>query len=271
LAVLKRRIATSVLLVPFVVLLIWLGHPSFSFLVAAVTLTGTLEFYRMSASLGGRRLLPCVGLTWALAVALSPHYEDVAVLSVVMAVAMVASLVGMLCLLPRQRAFYDWAWVVAGVLYVGWMLSYWIRLGMLANGREWVCLAVLTTFAYDTGAFFSGGAWGRHRLAPAISPEKTWEGAAGGLLSAVVVATAVSRIPVFLASIGAEYWQVAILACLVGLSAQIGDLVESLLKRSTGVKESGKLLPGHGGVLDRVDSLIFVGVVVYYYVLWVIG
>ena len=225
----------------------------------------------MSASLAGRRFLPCLGLTWALAVALSPHYEDAAVLSAVMAGAIVVSLVGMLCLLPREKAFHSWAWIVAGVLYVGWMLSYWIRLGMLANGREWVCLAVVATFAYDTGAFFVGGAWGRHRLAPTISPGKTWEGVAGGLLSAIAVATAVSRIPAFFASIGAECWQVAILACLVGLSAQGGDLVESLLKRNAGVKESGKLLPGHGGVLDRVDSLIFVGVVVYYCVVWVIG
>jgi len=91
------------------------------------------------------------------------------------------------------------------------------------------------------------------------------------LVSAIAVATAVSRVPALFSSIGAECWQVVVLACLVGLSAQSGDLVESLLKRNAGVKESGKLLPGHGGVLDRFDGLIFVGVVVYYYVVWVIG
>ena len=268
---LKRRTITGAIGAAVVLFLIWLGHPWFSFFIAAVTLVGTLEFYRMSASLARRRFLTCLGLMWALAVALSPHYEDAAVLSAVMAGTIVVSLVGMLRLLPREEAFRDWAWVVAGVLYVGWMLSYWLRLSMLANGREWVCLAMLATFAYDTGAFFVGGAWGRHRLAPTISPGKTWEGVGGGLLSTIAVTTAVSRAPALFSSIGAECWQVIALACLVGLSAQGGDLVESLLKRNAGVKESGKLLPGHGGVLDRFDGLIFVGVVVYYYVVWVIG
>jgi phosphatidate cytidylyltransferase len=154
------------------------------------------------------------------------------------------------------------------------MLSYWLNLRGLEDGRNWVYLAMLTTFANDTSAYFVGRARGKHKLTPAISPAKTWEGAIGGLvgaiLAAVVIATVLKLISV---KVGApfvfRYWQIMLLGFLVGLFAQLGDLIESLLKRNMGVKESGNLLPGHGGVLDRFDSLIFVGAVIYYYVIWV--
>jgi phosphatidate cytidylyltransferase len=155
------------------------------------------------------------------------------------------------------------------------MLSYWLNLRGLEDGRNWVYLAVLTTFANDTGAYFMGRARGKHKLAPRISPSKTWEGAAGGLicaiLAAVVIAVILKLISVRLgAPFVFRYWQIMLLGFLVGIFAQLGDLVESLLKRNMGVKESGNLLPGHGGILDRFDSLIFVGAVVYYCVIWAV-
>jgi phosphatidate cytidylyltransferase len=112
-------------------------------------------------------------------------------------------------------------------------------------------------------------------LAPDISPSKTWEGAIGGLtcaiLGAIVIATVLNFISLKLGSpFVFKYWQIVLLGFLVSLFAQLGDLVESLLKRNTGAKESGNLLPGHGGILDRFDSLIFVGAVAYYYVIWVV-
>jgi phosphatidate cytidylyltransferase len=154
------------------------------------------------------------------------------------------------------------------------MLSYWLNLRGLEDGRNWVYLAMLTTFGNDTGAYFIGRARGKRKLAPTISPSKTWEGAVGGLICAILAATVIAMILRLISvELGAPfafaYWQVITLGFLVGLFAQLGDLVESLLKRNMGVKESGNLLPGHGGVLDRFDSLIFVGAVVYYYVLWV--
>jgi phosphatidate cytidylyltransferase len=187
-------------------------------------------------------------------------------------------LISLICLLlrpSREEAFRDWAWTIVGALYVGWMLSYWLSLRGLENGSNWVYLAMLTTFANDTGAYFVGRARGKHKLAPTISPSKTWEGAIGGLTSAIlasiVIATVLKLISLKLGTPFAfQYWQIILLGFLVSLFAQLGDLVESLLKRNTGVKESGNLLPGHGGILDRFDSLIFVGAVVYYYVIWVV-
>jgi len=215
-----------------------------------------------------------LGLLWALALVLSPHYGNPNVLPMVITATIVISLIWLLLHPSREKAFRNWAWTIAGALYVGWMLSYWLSLRGLEGGseygRNWVYLAMFTTFANDTGAFFIGRARGKHKLAPTISTAKTWEGAIGGLISAILAAIVIAMVLNLISPFTFKYWQTILLGFLVGLFAQLGDLVESLLKRNMGVKESGNLLPGHGGILDRFDSLIFVGAVVYYYVMWVV-
>lgn len=272
---LKQRTAVAVVGLLIIIAVVWFGDPWFSLFIAVAVLAGAFEFYHMVASCGKGRPLVYLGLFWALALALRPHYRAISALSVdilpfAMTLLVVVSLVWLLFRSPREEAFFGWAWTVAGVLYVGWMLSYWISLGVLEGGRNWIYLALFTTFANDTGAFFVGRAWGKHHLAPAISPGKTWEGAVGGLLAAVAAAIVVFIILSVVTKFSIEYWQVIVLGLLVSLFAQLGDLVESLLKRGMGVKDSGKLLPGHGGALDRLDSLIFVGATVYYYATWVV-
>jgi len=265
---LKQRVITGAVGVPLIILAIWLGAPWFSVLMAAATLAGTYEFYRM-ANFDKREPLLYLGLLWALALVLSPHYRNIDVLPTVITATILISLIWLLCRSPREQTFRNWAWTIGGALYVGWMLSYWLDLRSLADGRSWVYLAMLTIFANDTGAFFAGRTRGRHKLLPAISPAKTWEGAIGGLISAILGAIVITIILNHISPFTFEYWQIILLGFLVSLFAQLGDLVESLLKRNMGVKESGNLLPGHGGILDRFDSLIFVGAVVYYYVVWV--
>jgi phosphatidate cytidylyltransferase len=274
--VLKYRVITGVVGVPIVVLAIWFGQPWpwFTLLIAAAALAGTYEFYRLTG-FGRREPLLYLGLFWALALVLSPQYSSPGLLPLVIAATMLISLIMLLFRPSRETAFRSWAWAIAGALYIGWMLSYWLNLRGLPDGRNWVYLAMLTTFANDTGAYFIGRAKGKHKVAPAISPAKTWQGAAGGLISAIPAALVIA---IVLESISArfgtpfafEYWQIILLGLLVSLFAQLGDLVESLLKRNVGVKEAGSLLPGHGGILDRFDSLIFVGAIAYYYVIWVI-
>ena len=133
----------------------------------------------------------------------------------------------------------------------------------LDSGRDWVFLALFITFASDTTAFFAGRAWGKHRLAPRISPRKTWEGAVAGVLGAIIASLAL----VIFFNLPLSHWQAGLLGLLVSVFGQLGDLAESLFKRNMGVKESGKLLPGHGGALDRIDSVVFASVVAYYFVL----
>jgi len=270
---LKHRVVTAAVGVPLIILAIWFGDPWITLFIAAAALAGSYEFYRM-ANFDRREPLLYLGLLWTLALVLSPHYRNPDLLPIVVTAAILVSLICLLLRPSREKAFHEWAWTIVGALYVGWMLSYWLSLRGLDDGRNWVYLAMLTAFANDTGAYFMGRARGKHKLAPAVSPAKTWEGAIGGLVSAIlaaiVIATVLKLISVELGTPFAfGYWQITILGFLVGLFAQLGDLVESLLKRKMGVKESGNLLPGHGGVLDRFDSLIFVGAVVYYYVIWV--
>jgi phosphatidate cytidylyltransferase len=276
---LKHRIITAAVGVPLVILAIWFGYPWpwFSLLIAAAALAGTYEFYHM-ANFDRREPLIYLGLLWALALVLSPHYQNTNVLPIAITATILVSLIWLLRRSPREKAFCDWAWMMVGALYVGWMLSYWLSLRGLKvgledsseYGRNWVYLAMFTTFANDTGAFFIGRARGKHKLAPAISAAKTWEGAIGGLICAILAAIVIAMVLNLISPFTFKYWQIILLGFLVGLFAQLGDLVESLLKRNMGVKESGNLLPGHGGILDRFDSLIFVGAVVYYYVIWVV-
>ena len=153
---------------------------------------------------------------------------------------------------------------------MGWLLGLWGGLYLLPSGKSLVLFAMLTTFAYDTGAFFTGRAFGRHRLAPSTSAGKTYEGVAGGIASALVVALIIRLVAIN--AVGSFPLSPALAlgaAALIAVAAQTGDLVESAIKRSAHVKDSGTVLPGHGGMLDRFDSLLFTGAALYYYWLWV--
>jgi phosphatidate cytidylyltransferase len=157
---------------------------------------------------------------------------------------------------PNDRAGVRLAWLVAGPMYVGLLLAAVPGLFLVTHGT-WVVLAMGLAWGSDTGAYFAGRFFGKHKLAPAISPAKTVEGALGGLLASVLVAV---------------IWQLVwlhdelplahavVLAMVANVLGQSGDLVESLIKRSTGVKDSGAILPGHGGLLDRIDALMFTAV-----------
>jgi phosphatidate cytidylyltransferase len=220
-----------------------------------------VEFFGMKG-LSARHPLTIFGLVWVLLFIVSAHFEPYYSL-VVLTSAVVFSLVWLLFASTVEHASVNWAWTLAGIIYIGWMLSLFIPLRGVDGGRDWVFLALLTTVAVDTSAFFVGRALGRHSLWPRISPGKTWEGAIGGFLAAIGTSLALAAI---LPSI-AVGWQVAVLGALIGVFAQVGDLAESMLKRSAGVKDASRLMPGHGGLLDRLDSIVFTVVVVYGYVL----
>ena len=257
---LRHRILTAVVGLPLLIAIIWFGEPWFTLLIAAIAGLASWEFYRMA---GGLKVQPITyfGIACVLLIIASPHCPYPATLPFLITSAIIVSLIWLLFRRPRDQAFTNWAWTMAGILYIGWMLSYWVDLRSLEDGRELVFLAMFTTFASDTCAFFVGGAWGKHALAPSISSGKTWEGAVGGLLSSIVVALILGVIFMLPFS----YWLIALLGFIISIFAQLGDLAESLLKRNTGVKDAGKLMPGHGGILDRIDSLIFTGVIVYYF------
>jgi phosphatidate cytidylyltransferase len=152
-----------------------------------------------------------------------------------------------------------------GAFYLGILGTYFLMLRELPDGPWHLLVLYIGTWAYDTGGYFAGSRWGRHRLAPVISPKKSWEGCAGGLvLCALSLALLWTLAP---AVKGAYHFtDMMILAALLSFFGQAGDLVESMFKRSLSVKDSGSLFPGHGGVFDRIDSLLFNAPVLFYYI-----
>jgi phosphatidate cytidylyltransferase len=163
----------------------------------------------------------------------------------------------------------DWALTVSGGLYVGWLLSFFIALRTMPDGLAWTAAALLITWASDSGAYFLGRALGRHKLCPLLSPNKTWEGIAGGFLGGIFAGGCVGAL--------AMYWAGAIgvlpglvLGVLIACVAPFGDLAISMMKREARVKDSSALIPipGHGGILDRTDSLMFAAVITYYFAVW---
>jgi len=146
------------------------------------------------------------------------------------------------------------------VLYVGYGASYLGRIRAMPNGLAWLGTALVGTWVCDTAAYAAGMHFGKRRLAPHISPNKSWEGAWGGLGGGLLVALVAG--PLFL-GLGLG-WSI-LLGALIAVAATLGDLAESVIKRQVGAKDSGTLIPGHGGMLDRIDSLLFVVPLVYWY------
>ena len=173
-----------------------------------------------------------------------------------------------------------WALTLAGTLYVAWLMSHFQTLRLVGDagseaGRGWVFYTLAATWSFDSGAYLVGSRIGRHKFMTWISPKKTWEGAAGGL-ALCFLATMVARTPLpwvggplatwlGWAPLPIPLWHAPLLALAVACAAQLGDLAESMIKREAGAKDASELIPGHGGMLDRVDSLLFTVVLVYYY------
>jgi len=263
---LRKRIITVLIGLPLLTAIIWFGEPWFTILVAIWGLLAVSEFYRMASATEKVSPLTCFGLIWVLLFILSPHFDDARLTPLLLTSAVILSLIWLLLRRKKEGAFMGWAWTVGGILYIGWLLSHFVALRGLDDGRNWVFLALFATFASDTAAFLVGSAVGKHQLAPRISPGKTWEGAIAGVCGAIIISllfTLSTPLQLPLA-----YWQAILLGLLISIFGQLGDLSESLLKRNMGVKESGRLIPGHGGILDRTDSVVFAGIVVYYYVIW---
>jgi phosphatidate cytidylyltransferase len=173
------------------------------------------------------------------------------------------SLTTLLARSDHRGSLTDWALTLALPLYVAGLLQFFIPLRERTDAGPafltWPGLVLVTSWACDIAAFFAGRAWGTVRLAPLISPAKSREGALAGLLAATLVGAA------FTAATQLDVVRMAGFGLSVGLGSVLGDLAESLLKRQTGVKDSGALMPGHGGILDRMDALIFAAAVAYFY------
>lgn len=239
------------------------GGMPFALLIALAALASLWEFFRIVAPPGTpllRQPVILLGYAAGLALLLSAHAGRAEILAVVLGCNVV--LCGFLSLwrFASDRTVLERAArQIQGVCYIPLSLSLLILLRSAADGVVWVFLLCAIVFAGDTAALYAGSLWGRHRLSPAISPGKTIEGSLAGLAAGVAVGSAAKAF--FLPEWG---WPACLLFSLaVGVAGQVGDLFESALKRASNVKDSGGLLPGHGGVLDRIDALLFAAPVAF--------
>jgi phosphatidate cytidylyltransferase len=271
---LRTRLLTAVIGLPLLIVIVWFGEPWFTLLIVLWGALAAREFYSLVSS----ARIPTFtnfGLVFAVLIILSrnphllqllqPYLNAYLLTSFLLASAAILPLLWLLIRVSKDSLFSRWAWTVAGILYTGWLLSHLVALRGFEDGRNWVFFALFVNFASDTSAYFIGRAWGRHHLAPRISPGKTWEGSIGAVAGAILVGLFFLLPTPLRLDLG---WGLAVLlSVLVSIFGQLGDLLESWFKRQMGVKDSGRLIPGHGGVLDRMDSTVFAGAVVYYFVL----
>ncbi len=263
------RIVTAAVLIPVVVAAVWWGPTALvSAAVALITVLALLEFFSLGARVGLRAYGP-----WTCLCALAVLFQQWAATSVDLGapwqfpleLILMIFVLGIAVSLfvsrrPLAGALGDLSLSAAGLLFIALPLSALVRLhGIEAIGRRLLLFVLGLVWAGDTLAYFVGRAIGRHRMAPQLSPGKTWEGAAGNLIGSVAVGAGLARWLHF------DVINTTAMAALASIAGQAGDLLESAYKRSAGAKDSGALLPGHGGVLDRIDALIFAAPVVWYY------
>lgn len=255
----KHRLLTAAIGIPMLLAVLVAGEPWFSLVAALLAGVCCWELWSMARARG--LALPLPLMVGAAVLLTLIGVFGLAYTPLVLTVALVATLAWSLRYVQQPNGLVAWGLSLAGPLYIGWPLAHFILLRGEANGLAWVALTIFSVFTSDTGGYAVGRLLGRHKLAPAISPKKTLEGALGGLAGgALAVSVLVSVLGLPLPLI-----QAVALGLVLSFAAQLGDLVESGLKRLLGAKDASQLLPGHGGLLDRMDSLGFAVLVVYYF------
>ncbi len=277
-----QRVAVALVAIPVIAGAAYLGGWALAALVAAVALIAAGEFYRMCEA-KGRHPLSGLGIPAAAALVLlaavrpelGPGASGEAAAVALLLLAAVAAAIW-----ARGAAgdpLVAVSTTVFGALYTGALLGYAVYLRHLPevtgawHGAALLFVPLLLTWSNDTFAYFVGRAFGARKLIPSVSPGKTVEGAVGGLLGTVAVALPYAHWLAGFPTYRLSSLEAVVLGVLIAVAAQVGDLAESLLKRDAGVKDSGVLFPGHGGALDRIDSLLFTLPVAYLYFRWAVA
>jgi phosphatidate cytidylyltransferase len=274
----RDRATSAVILVPALLLVLAAGGIILAVAVALVTVLAAREVFTLLRD-AGHPTLPLLGTVLALSVILDAAFPNVLEGSglLLMAVGIVLVAVASFAKPNPRDGLVTWMATTFGALYVS-LLAFVVRLGhaapavpagaplaALGADRGWILLLILAVWSYDTGAFLVGRRFGRERFLTHISPSKTYAGLAGGVAAATVV------VGILLWALGQSPLHAILLGPLAALAAQAGDLAESMLKRAANAKDSGTLIPGHGGMLDRVDSFLFAAPVVTLYVVALVG
>ena len=275
---LRQRAVSAAVLVPPLLAALFLGGPWIVAIVVVTTALAARETFELLTS-AGYPSLSLLGIVFAIALTLDAAIVPAIELSGVLLVAIgtILAAVGAFTKIDPREGLPTWFATVFGAFYAS-LLAFVLRLGhdappivggaplaAIGPDRAWILLLVLAVWAYDTGAYALGKRYGRRKFLSHISPSKTYAGLIGGIAAATAVTALV------FAGLARSPLEALVVGPLVALAAQAGDLAESMLKRAAGAKDSGTLIPGHGGILDRVDSFLFAAPVLALYVLATAG
>ncbi len=273
------RIGSAAVLLPFTITVVWWSPWSTAAAVVALIAICLLEIYGAFIH-AGYQPNRWLGMTLAMALAGAVVADRLIGLDLTAAVVAFSIIIGLIDALrhhERKGILADWALTIAGAMYIGGLASHLVLVRVLetplqpgplrdlglAPGAGWLYLICAVTWMQDTIAYFVGKSYGRHLMTPNLSPKKTWEGAAGGMAGAILGGV----LAVWICGLPIPLWGGALLGVAGGIVGPLGDLAESMIKRQAGLKDAGHLIPGHGGMLDRVDSFIFTAPVLYYLIL----
>lgn len=264
----RTRIISALVLLPIVLVAVYLGGWIWAALITLAAVLATGEGYGMARA-AGHRPDKWLGLALGGGLALTAMWPDLDLVRLLLAAGLIGAFLAQLARSPEDRSVADWTATLVFPVMAGVLLSYGILLRNLDAGLLWTGLALVLVWANDSAAYLGGRSFGRTPFFASLSPKKTWEGAICGTLAAVAVGFLTPAV----AALGPEFLSpladlsalgLAALGFLVSLAGPAGDLSQSFIKRQVGVKDSGNLIPGHGGILDRTDSLLFAAPVVYY-------
>lgn len=267
---LSQRVKAALVFVPLVLIMIYFGGWAFNLFISAVLLVAAFEYTRLFKTLGHSPALPVL-LAGVLLFSLERWFFNGQYLGALLSLAVF--LTALTALIQYEsgngHAALNFGITLGGILYLGWVGGFLIALRALPDGRGWLLTALPAVWLADSGAYFIGRWLGKTKMTPRLSPGKTWAGLAGavviGTLSGVGL-VALWRAVGFLPA-GTPLWQGAVMGFVLAVLTPMGDLLISLFKRTAGVKDTGNLIPGHGGILDRIDTWIWAALLGYYLVL----
>ena len=268
---LHQRVLVAAVLLPIGLVLIYFGGWAFAVFVTLILGLAAWEYARIFKS-GEFRPASWLVISGAVILAVGRAWNGFASSDWLISLLILASMTYHLFAYERGRdmAASDFAVTLSGIFYIGWLGSYLVSLRNLPNGMWWVLIVLPAVWLADSGAYFVGKSIGKRKFSPRLSPKKTWEGYIGGVvvgtLGAAILASLWNLIePDLITPV-----QAGLIGLILSLVTVLGDLGASMVKRQFGVKDSSKLIPGHGGVFDRIDSWIWAAVIGYYIVQWMI-
>jgi phosphatidate cytidylyltransferase len=258
------RLASTAVVLPIVLVSLWAGGWWWTGLLVVLIGIGTWEFVRLLQKLGYRPSFPFAVLL-VCTILVSAQFENPALLQPILAAIVVLSLAWHVLTDRTETQLENWLLPLGGALYIGWTSGHMVSLRTFPRGAYRLFVTFGIVWIADSMAYFVGKRWGRHPMALRLSPKKTWEGYAGGVIGGILGG-------MLLLGLGGLGWgHGALLGLLEAAITPLGDLGVSMIKRQVGVKDTGGLIPGHGGALDRVDSQLIAVVLGFYYQVWIMG